>query len=155
MPDSPPAPAVIFDVDGTLVDVSGVRHYVTDEPRRRNFEKFHAAASYCPPIESTRVLAGLLHAAGARVFIVTARTERWRYRTSVWLRKWGIEHEALLMRPDSDGRPDVAVKRDILAAIRVRYGAEPVLAVDDNPAVIALWTEERVPTIVVPGWDED
>lgn len=29
--------AVIVDVDGTLCDVSGIRHYLLNDPKRRNF----------------------------------------------------------------------------------------------------------------------
>lgn len=145
---------VIFDVDGTLVDVRGIRHYVTSDPQRRNFEKFHAAASYCPPIESTVKLARALHERGMPLFVVTSRMERWRYATTVWMRKWDVPLAPMFMRPDGDQRPDVEVKREILHDRIRSSGFEPVLAVDDNPSVIALWAAENIPTLIVPGWDE-
>lgn len=144
-------PCVIFDMDGTLADVSGVRHYLTADPRRKNFEAFHGASAFVPPHEPVAELARTLHATGMTVLVVTARKERWRVVTATWLRKHGIEHEHLLMRPDRDDRRDVDVKRDILARIRTRY--IPVLAVDDNPAIIALWNEERIPVVTWPGWE--
>jgi phosphoglycolate phosphatase-like HAD superfamily hydrolase len=51
-----------------------------------------------------------------------------------------------------DGRPDVEVKREILAQVRQRY--DVVRAWDDNPHVVALWESEGVPVTLVPGWDE-
>ena len=47
---------------------------------------------------------------------------------------------------------DVAVKRDILAQIRTRWN--PVLAVDDNAAIIRLWESEGIPVVVIPGWED-
>ncbi|PPG89340.1 hypothetical protein C5C00_02855 [Rathayibacter rathayi] len=48
-----PDPAVIFDVDGTLVDVSGVRHDIADNAAKKDFRRFHSAASFRPPVAST------------------------------------------------------------------------------------------------------
>jgi len=56
------------------------------------------------------------------------------------------------MRSQADGRADVDVKRDILASIRQRFRV--VLAVDDNPSIVALWNEERIPVVTWPGWPE-
>jgi FMN phosphatase YigB (HAD superfamily) len=143
--------AVIFDVDGTLADITGARHYLTDDVRRKNFQKFHAAASFLPPVWTVLDCALALQHLGVPLIVVTARREQWRYRTSTWLRKYGVTPEHLMMRPDRDDRRDVEVKRDILARIRTRY--EPVLAFDDNPSITALWVEEGIPCVLVPGWD--
>ena len=140
----------IFDVDGTLADVSGVRHYVTADPKKKNFQKFHGAASYVRPNDAVVQLAQDLDRKGIVIVVVTSRMEMWRYRTSTWLQKWNVPFDYLLMRRDHDERKDVEVKREILTAIREKYRV--ILAVDDNPAVIALWTAENIPTVVVPGW---
>jgi FMN phosphatase YigB (HAD superfamily) len=140
--------AVIFDVDGTLADVAGIRHYVEGE--KKNFGKFHAAASLVPPHKEIVELAASLKRAGLVVIVVTSRKEQWRWRTVTWLRKWEVEHDHLYMRGDDDGRRDVDVKRDILVHILKTYRV--VLAVDDNPAVIALWNEEHIPVVTWPGW---
>jgi hypothetical protein len=68
------------------------------------------------------------------------------------VRKWEIESDQLSMRAVADGRRDVDVKRDILVKILRTYNV--VLAVDDNPAIIALWNEERIPVVTWPGWPE-
>lgn len=142
--------AVIYDMDGTIVNVSGIRHYVLDNPRKKNFEKFHAAASYAPPHMHVLELMRETHDEGHANVVVTARKERWRYRSATYLQKWEAPFDHLLMRRDDDDRKDVEVKREILAKVRERY--EVVLAVDDNPAVIALWTSEGIPVHIVPGW---
>jgi FMN phosphatase YigB (HAD superfamily) len=151
---STPLPqAVIFDVDGTLADVSGIRHYVQSDPKNRNFEKFHAAASLVPPHPEVVELAASMRAAGFAILVVTSRKERWRWNTTLWLRKWEVEHDGLHMRADDDGRRDVDVKRDILWRLQQRYRI--VLAVDDNPSVIALWNAEHIPVVTWPGWSDD
>lgn len=144
-------PAVIVDVDGTLADVSGIRHYVLDDPRNKDFHAFHAAASYVPPMTGVPELVRALHAQGYAILIVTSRKEMWRYRLKVWLRKWEVPFDAIGMRADHDGRRDDDVKRDLFIRAR-RMGFDPVLALDDNPAVIALWRQLCIPTVVVPGW---
>ena len=148
-PDSRPE-AVIFDVDGTLADVASIRHYVTGE--KKNFTKFHAAASLVHPHREAVELAASLKRAGYAILVVTSRKEEWRRNTTVWLRKWEVEFDRMYMRGQDDGRRDVDVKRDILQAIRRTHRV--VLAVDDNPAIIALWNEERIPVVTWPGWPE-
>jgi uncharacterized HAD superfamily protein len=142
--------AVIFDVDGTLADVASIRHYVAGP--KKNFTKFHAAASLVHPHQEVADLAASMNRAGLVIIVVTSRKEQWRWHTVTWLRKWEIEHDHLYMRGDKDGRRDVDVKRDILVAVLRTYNV--VLAVDDNPAIIALWNEERIPVVTWPGWPE-
>ncbi|WP_092501608.1 hypothetical protein [Agrococcus jejuensis] len=48
LPIADRAPAVLFDVDGTLCDVRSIRHHV-DGTGRRNFDAFHAESIDCPP----------------------------------------------------------------------------------------------------------
>ena len=49
--------AVIVDIDGTLVDVSSVRHHVAG-PGKRNFDAFHRESADCPPIAMTETFFG-------------------------------------------------------------------------------------------------
>ena len=84
------------------------------------------------------------------VIVVTARRRQWWWHTALWLREQEVPYAHLAMRGDLDKRKDTEVKRDILTTIRRHYNV--VRAVDDNPSVIALWQEEGIPTITVPGW---
>ncbi|WP_445451953.1 phosphatase domain-containing protein [Herbiconiux liangxiaofengii] len=149
-------PAVIVDVDGTLADVAGIRHYVQPGGghRGRNFTAFHAASSWVDPHRDVvRVVQGL-DARGLAIVVLTSRTERWRWSTSSWLAKWEVPVAALGMRADADTRPDHEVKRDLHARV-LDLGYRPVLAIDDNPGVIALWRSLGIPTVRVPGWEDD
>ncbi|MFI5973539.1 hypothetical protein [Streptomyces sp. NPDC051452] len=148
MPELPEA--VIFDMDGTLCDVRGIRHLL-DGPGR--FDTFHAASIDCPPHDHVVAAARREHAAGRAVLIVTGRAAKWRHVTAWWLALHQVPSEAMWMRGPGDFRPDYVVKRGILARIRQLY--RPVAAWDDNPNVIRLWEEEGIPVTVVPGWDGD
>ena len=44
----------IFDLDGTLVDVNNIRHYV--EGKKKNFDLFHKESINCPPNEKVLFL---------------------------------------------------------------------------------------------------
>lgn len=145
--------AIIVDVDGTLCDVSGVRHYVVGDPRRRDFHSFHRASELCPAIPSTIAWVNRHAAMNRTVIVVTARNRRYEFITRRWLRKWNVPYDLLFMRGVRDERPDDQVKADILADIRGR-GYDVVAAIDDNPTVIALWEREHIPVTKVPGWDE-
>jgi phosphoglycolate phosphatase-like HAD superfamily hydrolase len=144
--------AVIVDVDGTLADVSGIRHYVLPAEGRRykDFDAFHRESVNCPVNQMAVDLAHAARAAGHAVLIVTARRAMWRNHTAMWLALNGIPSDAMYMRANHDGRADVAVKRGILERIRQTY--DVVHAVDDNPKVIALWEAEGIPVTIIPGW---
>lgn len=144
-------PTVIVDVDGTLVDVSGVRHYVLDDPRRKDFDSFHRGSALAPPHAEVVRVVQALDQIGLRILVLTSRKERWRSLTRNWLRKWDVPAHALGMRAEADDRRDDDVKRDLYIRAR-RLGLDPVLAIDDNPIVVDLWRSLDIPTVVVPGW---
>lgn len=136
----------IFDMDGTLNDVRGVRHYILES---RNFDLFHRASVWCPSNQWVVELAQN----GEPNIIVTARDTRYEWVTRNWLAKYDVPFLRLYMRAWGDTRKDFVVKQEILDQIR-RDGYNPILAVDDNPNVIELWQQNDIPTIVVPGWSE-
>ena len=147
--------AIIFDMDGTLANVSSIRHYLRPTPthRGKNFDAFHRASVDCPPNPAVVSHASVAHLLGHAIIIVTARKERWRHHTAWWLALHGVPSDALFMRGNKDSRPDYLVKADILAAIQHTWHV--VHAVDDNPSVIRLWQEHGIPTTIVEGWEDE
>ena len=143
---------VIFDMDGTLADVSAIRDAHL-RPGNRNFDAFHAASIDAPPHQWVVDAARANHAAGGRNIIVTARNMAHRYTTLFWLVEQDVPYDAMYMRADGDTRKDDIVKTEILAAIR-RDGFTPTRAFDDNPFVIAMWRTHGINVTVVPGWDD-
>lgn len=144
--------AVIADVDGTLADVRSIRHHVAAKPK--DFDAFHRASAHVPANQQAIDYVTQAHAAGHVIIVVTARRQTWFDVTSTWLaRHMPVPFDGPFHRQDDDFRPDVQVKRDIYRYLSRHYDIRG--AVDDNPNVVALWTEVGIPVEIVPGWDAD
>lgn len=104
----------------------------------------------CPPIEQTRKIWDETGEQGYKRVVVTARSAQYYKPTLWWLLLNGFEPDDMYMRGWKDQRSDDIVKEDILKIIQSRYN--PVLAVDDNPSVLAVWRKHGIPTIEIPGW---
>lgn len=143
-------PAVIFDMDGTLANVTGIRHHLIPHKHRKDFDTFHRESVNVPPHNHVVNAAQAAHLLGLDILVVTARKHMWRHQTAWWLAIHNVPSTALYMRGNDDNRKDYEVKRDILAQIRKRHTV--MHAWDDNPAIIQLWEEEGIPCTVVPGW---
>jgi hypothetical protein len=148
--------AVIFDMDGTLANVSSIRHHLKkfDETRRRvikHFDRFHEESVNVPANPHVVNAAQVCHLFDIDVIIVTARKAKWRNQTAMWLALNCVPSNALFMRGNDDNRKDYEVKKDILSQIRKEW--IPIHAWDDNPAIIKLWKEENIPCTIVEGWE--
>lgn len=142
--------AIIVDMDGTLCDVSSIRHYVTGD--RRDFRAFHEASRFMPARSDVALIVRVAAAMGLAVVIVTARDERFERPTRDFLTRHGFDIDALFMRPWGDQRRDTAVKADILDRVRAA-GFRPVFAVDDRDDIAAVWRAAGITTHVVPSDD--
>lgn len=146
--------AIIFDVDGTLCDVSSIRHYVDQtDPKfegKKQFDRFHRESINCPPHDE--VVDAFLDAKadGIACIVATGRTEKHRTATRWWLHNLELYPVTQLHRRDGDFRPDVQVKRDMLNFLRQHYDIIEVW--DDNPHVIEMWRAEGLKVNVMPGW---
>jgi phosphoglycolate phosphatase-like HAD superfamily hydrolase len=143
--------AVIFDMDGTLADVSSIRHYLTPNVHHgKDFNLFHAESVSVPPHSHVVNAAQIAHMLGHAVLVVTARKHMWRHHTAWWLAMHDVPSDMLMMRGNKDQRKDYEVKKDMLRIIQQAYNI--IHAWDDNPNIIRLWKENDIPTTVVPGW---
>lgn len=140
--------AVIFDMDGTLADVSSIRHHVAGP--KKDFDTFHRESVNVPPNADVVKMAHEAKSAGHDVIVVTARKAKYRNHTATWLGLHEVPSDAMYMRSDKDNRPDAEVKQDILN--RVSRSWDVVHAVDDNPNVLKVWEKNGIRTTRVPGW---
>ena len=143
--------AIIFDMDGTLADVSSIRHFVRG--KFRNFDAFHRSSLWVPPHDSVLEMAFDTHKAGMKIVIVTARSGLYREVTQAWLDKYNVPYDNIYMRPEGDSRKDSIVKAEILKSILEDY--DIVHCVDDNPNVAQVWKDAGIITTVVPGFDDE
>lgn len=140
----------IFDIDGTIADLTHRRHYVESKPK--NWPAFHAGCVDDKPIEHIRRLMLDLVEAGAVVVYVSGRNEAQREATQRWTEEHGfLPAYNLYMRADGDFRDDSIVKLELLQRLRAD-GFEPIMAFDDRDRVVKMWRENGVPCAqVAPG----
>lgn len=127
---------VIFDVDGTIADLSHRLHYIQQEPKDwNNFFEYVWLDS--PILENIKILEGY-HNRGYRVILMSGRDESTRENTEWWLAEKKIPYYTLIMRPSGDHRPDDLIKEELFN----RYCKPELIEkiYDDRPRVIRMWT---------------
>ena len=128
---------VIFDIDGTLADVSERIHHVRRKPK--NWNAFFAGIAQDKAIHAMVALCNMLYDAGVRIILCSGRNERHRPETVEWMARHGVRYHELILRRDSDMRSDVVVKREMLAGI----DREKILfVVEDRTRVVEMWRSE-------------
>jgi phosphoglycolate phosphatase-like HAD superfamily hydrolase len=143
-------PCYIFDIDGTVADISHRLHHIEKQPK--DWDAFFAACPRDVPIPAIRHLAVTLGTYAPIVF-VTGRSDRVRTETDFWLKvKAQVSFAALYMREDGDHRPDHEVKGDLLDQI-MNDGWEPLMAFEDRNQVVAMWRKRGLPCCQVADGD--
>jgi len=128
---------VVFDIDGTLADVSERVHHVRRKPK--NWTAFFAGIVQDKAIRSMVRLCNLLHDAGVRIVLCSGRPERYRPQTASWLAREGVRYDELRLRRDGDRRSDTIAKREMVADLdRDRV----LFIVEDRSSVVEMWRAE-------------
>jgi phosphoglycolate phosphatase-like HAD superfamily hydrolase len=128
---------VIFDIDGTLADVSERVHHINKKPK--NWDAFTAGMAQDKAIHSMVRLCNILHAAGLRIILCSGRHEKNRLETMEWLARQGVQYHELLLRKDEDYRADATVKREILKGLEKD---KILFVVEDRSRVVKMWRSE-------------
>lgn len=104
---------VIFDLDGTLSDTSHREHYITKEPL--DWDSFHKACVYDPPISNTVEMYRILKATGHTIYIISGRLDAVEKETRDWLDRYGLEYDYLFLKPSKIKKvSDIIYKKSIL-----------------------------------------
>jgi predicted secreted acid phosphatase len=128
---------VIFDIDGTLADISERLHHVKEKPK--NWKKFFAGMAQDKAIDSMVELCNILYAAGVKIILCSGRNEQHRKETVSWLKRQGVNYHELFLRPDGDMRSDVVVKREMF---REFDKSNVLFVVEDRSRVVEMWRSE-------------
>lgn len=128
---------VIFDIDGTLADISERVHHVKRKPK--NWNAFNAGMAQDKAIHSMVRLCNILYDAGLRIVLCSGRSEENRPETEAWLNQHGVNYHELLLRKDDDHRQDAVVKREIL---RELDKSKILFVVEDRSRVVEMWRSE-------------
>ena len=135
-------PAIICDLDGTLYDSSGRKHYVSG--KEKNYHKFHEASSFDLPHRwCVEILTRFQN--DHEILYVSGREDRYRDLTLDWLYKFSLTPpgrvEHLYMRKSGDYRKDCVVKKEIYEAeIKGKY--DVLFVLDDRKQVVDMWRAE-------------
>lgn len=128
---------VIFDIDGTLADVSERIHHVRKKPK--NWNAFFAGMAQDKAIHSMVRLCNILYASRIQITLCSGRSEKHRDETVKWLAEQGVNYHELLLRKDNDRRSDTEVKRELLAQIDK---SKVLFVVEDRSRVVEMWRSE-------------
>jgi hypothetical protein len=128
---------VIFDIDGTLADVSERIHHVRKKPK--NWNAFFQGMAQDKAIHSMVRLCNVLYESGVKILLCSGRSEEHRPQTVQWLAQQGVHYHELILRRDGDRRSDTVVKHEILAGID---RSKVLFVVEDRSRVVEMWRSE-------------
>ena len=128
---------VIFDIDGTLADVSERIHYLKTKPK--NWDAFFQGMAQDKAVQSMVRLCNILHASGIQILLCSGRNEQYRSETMTWLAEQNVHYHGLFLRKDNDRRSDTVIKREILAGIDK---SKVLFVVEDRSRVVEMWRGE-------------
>jgi len=152
----PPTPCYVFDIDGTLADLTHRLHFIQSKPKDwEAFKHFCFADKPIPHmIELCRTLwnTACTQRFSYRVILMSGRNECQRAATQEWLERVAkLPNMPLYMRADLDYRDDSIIKQELLQELRID-GYEPIMAFDDRSRVVNMWRANGVPCAqVAPG----
>ena len=134
--------AILFDIDGTISNVSHRRQYVATKPR--NWDAWNRSIINDKP--NLQVLE-VFNALKDRfpIFFVSGRSDDYRDVTIEWFEKHGIfesDYNGLLMRKCGDHRDDAIVKGELADEIEKNHKIFAVF--DDRKRVVDMWVKRGI-----------
>ena len=132
-------PCYVFDLDGTLCNVSHRRQWVATKPK--NWDAGNAGISEdvpnAPVLDALHTLSGSF-----RIVLVSGRGSEYRVQTEEWLKKYRISYDALFMRAAGDFRADDEIKSELADQVEKNYHILGVF--DDRKRVVDMWIKRGI-----------
>lgn len=135
----------IFDLDGTLADISHRLHFIEGE--KKDWDAFYNTCDKDKPIQNTLdLLTDLYFSACANIIILSGRSDAVKEKTIKWLKdNLGIVFFTLYMRKAGDHRPDVEVKQEWLDEWLKHHNKEEITGVfEDRKQVVDMWRKNGI-----------
>ena len=127
----------IFDIDGTLADLSHRLHFIQDKPA--DWRAFFAACPADKPIREVIEIAKALQLVHS-IKLITGRSDEVEDQTAQWINDQGIYFSGLLMRKAGDHREDSIVKAELLDALLTRHHQDSIAGVfEDRQQVVDMY----------------
>ena len=124
----------IFDIDGTIADLSHRLHYIKDG--KKDWKAFFANCGADAPIPEVIEIARLLT---PTILLVTGRSDECEYETINWLHEQMVPFGALYMRKEGDYREDSIVKSELLDKLRGEWGSDIAGVFEDRSQVVQMY----------------
>jgi phosphoglycolate phosphatase-like HAD superfamily hydrolase len=102
----------IFDLDGTLCDISHRLHHIQKSPA--DWRSFFAECPNDQPVAGVLSVCYALQSANHTIAIISGRSDEVQVETSKWLRQQHVNYDFLYMRKAGDHREDSVVKAELL-----------------------------------------
>ena len=143
---------IIFDVDGTLMDIEHRRHFVNNG--NSDWESFldPEIMALDKPNWPVVNVALMMNTGMNKIIMVSARNERHREVTEEQMADVGLGNCFLFLRGDDDFRSDEVFKKDVLDELRA-VDMDPDLVFDDRNSVVDMWRKEGIPCFQVAEGD--
>lgn len=130
---------VIFDVDGTLMDLDHRRKFLDGSMGKKDWSGFVNATKDDTPKDQIHSVAKALAAQGHRIIILTGRNQAQHDITALQLKD--IPYDTMVMRPDDNYDADQDLKAGMLDYL-INSGYNPTLVFDDRDAVVNMWRDK-------------
>lgn len=141
---------IVFDLDGTICDVSHRRQYVATKPR--NWDAWNAGLVNDTPhkavelvyksLRGCRTLRASRGVTDTDMFFVSGRSDDYRPQTEEWLTAFGFKWDGLYMRKYKDHRDDSVVKGEIADEIEKTHNI--LFVFDDRQRVVNMWVNRGI-----------
>ena len=140
---------IIFDIDGTLMDISHRKQFV--EQRPKDWKSFRAETPNDKPNLDVFTVDIALQKAGHNIIIASCSNESQREVTVKQLNRQGLIFVDMFMRADKNFISDVDLKRGMLQKM-IDKGLNPEIVFDDRTSVVDMWRQEGLRAVqVAPG----
>lgn len=128
----------IFDIDGTLSDLSHRLHLISDG--QKDWDAFFDACSGDRPINRVIATCQMLHKAEATIVLLSGRSDAVRQKTVDWLNEHRVPFHALYMRKAGDHRQDDVVKAELFERMAQEWDLKNLLGVfEDRNQVVEMY----------------
>ena len=144
---------IIFDIDGTLMDIEHRRHFVNDgNTDWKSFQDPVVMENDTPNWPVVNIAIMMNSTVANRVIMVSARNERHREVTMKQMEAVGLGNCFLFLRGDDDYRSDEVFKKDVLDGL-IDNDIKPDLVFDDRNSVVDMWRRNGIPCFQVADGD--
>ena len=145
---------VIFDLDGTLADITARRKLATKDNGKLDWDVFLHRDNIKLDVPNQKVvdMARMINDTDRyQIFILSGRSDITRDATIEWLNRYGVPYDDLIMRPKQHHfMPDNDLKQMWLNDIGVNNVA---MVFDDRNQVVDMWRKNGLTTFQVADGD--